>query len=47
MAFAGLSGAGLYQFNLTIPELPDGDHEVVAEIAGVRTQAGAKIRIQR
>jgi uncharacterized protein (TIGR03437 family) len=47
VTFAGLSGAGLYQLNLTIPELPDGDHEVVVEIAGVRTQAGAKIRIQR
>jgi uncharacterized protein (TIGR03437 family) len=47
VAFAGLSGAGLYQFNLTVPDLPDGDHEVVAEIGGARTQTGARIRVQR
>jgi uncharacterized protein (TIGR03437 family) len=47
VAFAGLSAAGLYQFNLTIPDLPDGVHEVVAEIGGARTQTGARIQIQR
>jgi protocatechuate 3,4-dioxygenase beta subunit len=45
--FAGLTGPGLYQFNVTIPELPDGDYPVTAEIAGVRTQKIGRIRIER
>ncbi len=44
-AFAGVSGVGLYQFNVTVPDLPDGDHAVTAEIAGVRTAKIARIRI--
>ncbi len=46
-AFAGLTSAGQYQFNVTIPDLPDGDHAVSAEVGGVRTQSLAKIRIQK
>jgi uncharacterized protein (TIGR03437 family) len=45
--FAGLSAAGLYQFNLVVPNLPDGDQDVFATIAGVRTQSLARLRIQR
>ncbi len=45
--FAGLAGAGLYQFNVTVPDLPDGDHPVAAAIGGVRTQSVARIRIRR
>ena len=44
--FAGLSNAGLYQFNVTIPTLPAGDHEVIAQIAGQRTKSGVLLRIQ-
>ena len=33
--FAGLTGAGLYQFNVVIPQLPDGDSAVVATISNV------------
>jgi uncharacterized protein (TIGR03437 family) len=47
VSFAGLSSPGLYQFNVTIPDLPDGDHAVTAEIAGVRTQKIGRIRVQR
>jgi protocatechuate 3,4-dioxygenase beta subunit len=47
VAFAGLTGAGLYQFNITVPDLPDGDHAVIARSAGVWTQSLAKLRIQR
>jgi len=45
--FAGLSGAGLYQFNVAIPDLPEGDHAVSAVAGGVRTQTLARIRTQR
>ncbi len=46
--WSGMSGAGLWQFNVAIPnDLPDGDASVVAEVGGVRTQANALITIQR
>jgi uncharacterized protein (TIGR03437 family) len=47
VSFAGLTGVGLYQFNVTIPELADGDHAVVAEVGGVRTEKIARIRVER
>ncbi len=45
--WAGLSGAGLYQLNVVVPDLPDGDVEVVAEIGGVTTGPGDFVPIQR
>lgn len=36
--FAGLVGNGLYQFNIIVPNLPDGEHSLAGEIGGVRTQ---------
>jgi protocatechuate 3,4-dioxygenase beta subunit len=47
VAFAGLTSAGLYQFNITIPDLPDGDYPVTAEVAGVRTAKFVRVRIER
>jgi protocatechuate 3,4-dioxygenase beta subunit len=47
VSFAGLISPGLYQFNVTVPDLPDGDHAVTAEVGGVRTQKIGRIRIQR
>jgi uncharacterized protein (TIGR03437 family) len=47
LSFAGLTGAGMYRFNLTVPDLADGDYPVTASVAGVRTQSVARIRIQR
>lgn len=48
VAFAGLSAAGLYQFNVTVPAtLADGDHAVVATIGGVESQAGTFLAVQR
>ncbi len=44
--FAGLSATGLYQFNVTVPSLASGDHEVIAEIAGQRTQSGVLLKVQ-
>jgi uncharacterized protein (TIGR03437 family) len=45
--WAGISGAGLYQFNVVVPDVPNGDVEVVAEIGGVRTGPGDFIFVQR
>lgn len=45
--FAGLSSTGLYQFNIVVPNLNDGDHDVRATIGGVRTQPLARLRVQR
>lgn len=47
VSFAGLSSAGLYQFNVVTPNVPDGDHDVLATVAGARTQALARLRVQR
>jgi uncharacterized protein (TIGR03437 family) len=45
--FAGLTGAGVYQFNVTVPNLPDGDAAVVATIGGVSTQSGVSVTVQQ
>lgn len=43
-----LSGAGLYQLNVTVPAgLAAGDHPVVAEVAGQQTQQDVRITIGR
>jgi uncharacterized protein (TIGR03437 family) len=48
VAFAGISGAGLYQFNLMVPDwLPDGDASVVATINSAQTQDGVFLPIHR
>jgi uncharacterized protein (TIGR03437 family) len=44
--FSGLSATGLYQFNITVPTLPTGDHEVIATVAGQRTKAGVLLKVQ-
>jgi uncharacterized protein (TIGR03437 family) len=46
-AFAGLSGAGLYQVNLTVPAgLGTGDVSLVAAVGGARTPANVVISLQ-
>jgi uncharacterized protein (TIGR03437 family) len=45
--FAGMTAAGVYQFNVIVPDLPSGDYPVTAEIAGVRTSSVARLRIQQ
>ena len=46
-SFAGLSGAGLYQINLTIPAgVGTGDVSLAALVGGVQTQSGVVISIQ-
>jgi uncharacterized protein (TIGR03437 family) len=39
-SFAGLSGAGLYQINIVVPNLSPGDHQLTAMIGGVSTPNG-------
>jgi len=46
-AFAGLSGAGLYQINLTIPPgLGSGDVSLQATVGGVQTPSGVVMSLQ-
>jgi len=46
VAFAGLTGAGLYQINVTVPPgTPDGDIPVVVQIQGVSSPASAIITV--
>ncbi|MGO9341676.1 MAG: hypothetical protein ACLP6E_04035, partial [Acidimicrobiales bacterium] len=46
VAYEGLVGPGLYQFNVTVPSLPNGDATVTASIGGVTTQTGVSLTIQ-
>ena len=46
VAYAALVGSGLYQFNVTVPNVPNGDAIVAAQIAGVQSQTGALITVQ-
>lgn len=47
VAYAGLTGAGLYQINVTVPPgTPSGDTVVVATIGGASTQSTAIITVQ-
>ena len=46
-AFAGLSGSGVYQLNLTVPSgLGTGDVPLQAAVGGVQTPAGVVISLQ-
>ena len=47
VAYAGLVEAGLYQFNVTVPSVPNGDAAVVAQMGGVQTQTGVLITVQQ
>jgi uncharacterized protein (TIGR03437 family) len=44
--FAGLITPGLYQFNLVVPEVPDGDRTIVAELRGLLTRADLMVAVQ-
>jgi uncharacterized protein (TIGR03437 family) len=46
VVFAGLTGTGLYQLNVTVPAtLPNGDAPVIATVSGVSSPAGALITV--
>ena len=46
VSYAGLTGVGLYQLNITVPSLANGDHPVTAQVGGVWTQSFATLRVQ-
>lgn len=46
IAFAGLISPGLYQFNVVVPEVPDGDRAIVVELRGLLTKADLLLTIQ-
>jgi uncharacterized protein (TIGR03437 family) len=46
-SFAGLSGSGLYQFNVTVPNLPDGDHRIEMLLNGQQIQADVQLSVRR
>ena len=45
--FAGLTGAGLYQINVVVPDVPNGDQPVVVTAGGVGTPAGVFVPVGR
>lgn len=42
-----LVAPGLYQFNITIPDLADGDYPIIADIGGVRSSATVFLTIKK
>jgi len=44
--FAGITEAGLYQFNLSVPVTGSGDQPLEAYIDGVRTPQGPVVTVQ-
>ena len=47
VSYAGVTAAGLCQFNVVVPDVANGDYPVVASVGGVRTSSAARIRVQR
>ncbi len=46
VVFAGITEAGLYQFNLTVPNVPGGDQPLEATVNGVQIPPGPAITVQ-
>jgi uncharacterized protein (TIGR03437 family) len=46
VSYAGLSGTGLYQINLTVPALADGAYPVIATVNGVTSQSGVILKVK-
>jgi len=44
--FAGLVGSGLYQFNVVMPDLSPGDHQVETSVAGVPIEVPAFLAVE-
>jgi uncharacterized protein (TIGR03437 family) len=43
--WAGMVGAGLYQINAQVPDVPAGDNAVVVTVGGMPAQSGASIYV--
>jgi len=46
VAYAGMTGAGLYQFNVIVPDTGPGDHTVRASVAGVPLPTESVVTVQ-
>jgi uncharacterized protein (TIGR03437 family) len=46
VAYAGLISPGVYQFNVAVPQVADGDQAVVAELRGLLTQSNLLVTVQ-
>ncbi len=46
IAFAGLVSPGVYQFNVVVPQVSDGDQTVVAELRGLLTRPDLMLAVQ-
>ncbi len=44
--FAGITGAGMYQFNVVVPNVSSGDQALIATVSGNSTPAGVMLTIQ-
>ena len=47
VAFAGIISPGLYQFNVVVPQLSDGDYAIVVELRGLLSQSNLLISVQQ
>jgi len=47
IVFAGLISPGVYQFNVVVPQLDDGDKPVVAELRGLLTQPNLLLTVRQ
>jgi uncharacterized protein (TIGR03437 family) len=45
--YAGMTMAGVYQLNVVVPDLPDGDHLVAATVGGRSTKVDAYLPVRR
>jgi uncharacterized protein (TIGR03437 family) len=46
VAYAGLISPGVYQFNVIVPQVGDGDQAVVGELRGLLTQSNLLVNVQ-
>jgi uncharacterized protein (TIGR03437 family) len=47
VSYAGLVEPGTYQFNVTVPNLPNGDAPVLATIGSMSSQTGVSLTVQQ
>jgi uncharacterized protein (TIGR03437 family) len=45
--YAGMTMAGVYQLNVVVPDLADGDYPAVATVGGRSTKVGAYLPVRR
>jgi uncharacterized protein (TIGR03437 family) len=44
--YAGLVSPGLYQINVVVPKIPDGDQPLLIGIGGLTSQSGVSIAVK-